>query len=222
MESNYSEYLQKKSKEELYDILQSLDRDKYPERYEMILHKIKEIEGQLVIEPIENNESQSLSQSNENYTKPPVENQIPTREYASVLTRFGAIVIDGLIMFPFYIPVIAASAFIEEGSNPPAFLMILMVVCILGMIGFGFWNGIIRMGNTGQSLGRKFLNIAVLKSSGQTIGVGKATLREIIGRWISGMICYLGYLNAFWDKKKQMWHDKIADCYVYYVDENFS
>ena len=78
------------------------------------------------------------------------------------------------------------------------------------------------MGKTGQSLGRKFLNIAVLNEYGKPIGTGNAALREIIGRFISGLVCYIGYLNAFWDKKKQMWHDKMANCYVYYVEDNFS
>ena len=30
---------------------------------------------------------------------------------------------------------------------------------------------------------------------------------------------YIGYLNAFWDPDKQMWHDKISKCYVYYVED---
>ena len=90
------------------------------------------------------------------------------------------------------------------------------------MLVFGIWNTIVRMGKTGQSLGRKFLNIAVLTATGEPIGIGKAALREIIGRWVSGLVCYLGYLNAFWDKHNQMWHDKIADCYVYYVESDFS
>ena len=78
------------------------------------------------------------------------------------------------------------------------------------------------MGKTGQSLGRKFLNIAVLDHNLKPIGIGNAALREIIGRWISGLVCYIGYLNAFWDKDNQMWHDKMAKCYVYYVEDNFS
>lgn len=144
------------------------------------------------------------------------------REYASVLTRFGAIVIDGLIMVPFYIPIFYVSESMDQGAEPSEFALLIFFLSIIGMLVFGIWNTIVRMGKTGQSLGRKFLNIAVLRDSGEPIGVGRAALREIIGRWISGLVCYLGYLNAFWDQKRQMWHDKIADCYVYYVEDNFS
>jgi len=99
---------------------------------------------------------------------------------------------------------------------------IVLLVSLLGSVIFALWNSIVRMGKTGQSLGRKFLNIAVLDENGQPIGTGRAFLREVIGRWVSSLICYIGYLNAFWDARKQMWHDKMANCFVYYVDDNFS
>ncbi len=147
---------------------------------------------------------------------------VQQREYANVLTRFGALLLDGLILVPFYIPMIILSVSMESYDQPSTWLLFLNVLFLLSAIVFAIWNAIFRMGKTGQSLGRKFLNIAVLDENGKTIGVGKAALREIIGRWISGLVCYIGYLNAFWDKDKQMWHDKMANCYVYYVEENFS
>lgn len=149
-----------------------------------------------------------------------------TREYANVWTRFAALVIDGLLIIPFYIPFYVLT--FQSISDPdrtvtyPELVVYLNLFCIVAGIIFGLWNTIYRMGKSGQSLGRKFLNIAVLNDQGQPIGVGKAALREIIGRWLSGIVCYIGYLNAFWDSKKQMWHDKMANCYVYYVEDKFS
>ena len=144
-----------------------------------------------------------------------------TPEYANVFTRFGAILLDGLIMIPFYIPlyVVMSQNPYDQPSDGDIAIILLTVI---GMLVFGFWNTIIRMGRTGQSLGRKFLNIAVLDRDLKPIGVGNAALREIIGRWISGLVCYIGYLNAFWDKDRQMWHDKMAKSYVFYVEDNFS
>ena len=144
------------------------------------------------------------------------------REYANVWTRFGAILIDSLLLIPFYIPVFIITDLLEAGDDVSGFVLLIFFVMIIAMIVFTIWNTIVRMGKTGQSLGRKFLNIAVLSDDGEPIGVGRAFLREYIGRMISSIVCYIGYLNAFWDKDKQMWHDKIASCYVYYVDENFS
>jgi len=145
------------------------------------------------------------------------------REYASVLTRFGAILIDSLLVLLFYLPLFVTSSILENQTGGLAAVVgRLPVLSFVGAAIFGLWNNIFRMGNTGQSLGRKFLNIAVLDDHGAPIGAGRAFLREVIGRWISGLICYLGYLWAFWDDEKQMWHDKMANCFVYYVEEDFS
>ncbi len=141
------------------------------------------------------------------------------REYASVLTRFGALVIDGLLQWLFFVPIWIAIALKDE---PTAFYegrqLLTILALTLGSFCFFLWNNVYRMGTTGQSLGRQFLGIIVLDGQGRPIGVGRAFLREIIGRWISGLVCYIGYLNAFWDNRKQMWHDKMANCYVFYGD----
>jgi len=146
----------------------------------------------------------------------------PRPEYANIFTRFGAILLDGLIMIPFYIPFFIVMPTDPYAPDPTSGDIGVMVITFIGMMVFAIWNTIVRMGKTGQSLGRKFLNIAVLDSNLKPIGVGNAALREIIGRWISGLVCYIGYLNAFWDKDNQMWHDKMAKCYVFYVEDNFS
>lgn len=146
------------------------------------------------------------------------------KEYANVFTRLAAIVIDGLLLVPFYLPIFIVGGIAgPNSSHTGETLMIwLLIMTIIGILWFGIWNTIYRMGKTGQSLGRKFLGIAVLDNKGRPIGVGRALLRETIGRFISGIVCYIGYLNAFWDNHRQMWHDKIADCYVYNVPDNFS
>ncbi|GEM_PF-6732231 len=110
------------------------------------------------------------------------------RQYASVLTRLGAILIDTLLDLPFYIPVL----FMEEDSQD--LTLLLGTIYLLFMIAFIFWNTIIRMGKTEQSLVRKSLDIAVLDASGKPIGVGRLFLREIIGRWLSGVVFRSGTL----------------------------
>ncbi len=201
MESDYRAYLEGKSEEELFQIVQSINKEQFPERYQQALQKYQELKKI-------NERGEPINQYN--------------GEYASVLTRFGALVIDGLLLVPFYVVLMLIIPKSENaaGFNPTSVFTMIMI--FLAMMIFTIWNTIVRMGKTGQSLGRKFLNIAVLNEYGKPIGTGNAALREIIGRSISGLVCYIGYLNAFWDKKKQMWHDKMANCYVYYVEDNFS
>jgi len=47
-------------------------------------------------------------------------------------------------------------------------------------------------------------------AGGGSIGYGRAFIRWI-GRLISSLILYLGYLWMLWDKENQTWHDKMAN-----------
>lgn len=70
----------------------------------------------------------------------------------------------------------------------------------------------------GQTIGKKLLNIRVIDyATGGPIGYGRAFLRWL-GRILSQISILLGYLWMLWDKEKQTWHDKIANCVVVPTD----
>lgn len=65
-------------------------------------------------------------------------------------------------------------------------------------------------GPTGATLGKRALGIRVVDfDTGGPIGYGRAFIR-LIGRWVSAIVIYIGYLWMLWDKEKQCWHDKFA------------
>ena len=64
-------------------------------------------------------------------------------------------------------------------------------------------------GTIGQTLGKKFLGLKVIQSTGEPMTLGIAFLRWV-GYLISGLIFYLGFIWIAFDRKKQGWHDKIA------------
>ena len=66
----------------------------------------------------------------------------------------------------------------------------------------------------GATVGKMILGLRVVDTNGQKIGFGKAALREVVGKWISGLAFGLGYLWVAFDEKKQGWHDKIAGTLV--------
>jgi uncharacterized RDD family membrane protein YckC len=71
------------------------------------------------------------------------------------------------------------------------------------------------LGRTGQTWGRKIAGIKVVsRNDGQPLGVGAALGRTLFANFISGSICYLGYLWMLWDKDKQTWHDKVVSSIV--------
>src|SRR6266542_6468852 len=130
---------------------------------------------------------------------PPVGATGPSGPRASFWQRLGAVLIDGIIL---------AIAFgILFGVLKWAGYFLGLAVTIGYVI---YFEG----GPSGQTLGKKALNIRVVDyATGGPLGYGKAFLRYI-GRIVSQVVCYLGYLWMIWDKEKQTWHDKIAGTVV--------
>ena len=58
------------------------------------------------------------------------------------------------------------------------------------------------------------LRIQVVRTDGATLGYGKAFYREVIGKFLSGIIFAIGYLMAAFDDQKQALHDRMARTYV--------
>lgn len=67
----------------------------------------------------------------------------------------------------------------------------------------------------GKPLGKMILGLRVISSqTGEEPGFGKMFLREVIGRFLSGLFFGLGYFWAIFDKNSQAWHDKLAGTLV--------
>ena len=64
----------------------------------------------------------------------------------------------------------------------------------------------------GQTPGKSLMKIRVVKKDGTPIDDATAIVRYI-GFHLSGIIV-IGVLWAFWDDKKQGWHDKVANTLV--------
>ncbi len=65
-----------------------------------------------------------------------------------------------------------------------------------------------------QTLGRRLVGIEVVDELGERISFWRGALREIIGKFVSGIVILLGYIWVAFDHRKQGWHDKIAGTYV--------
>jgi uncharacterized RDD family membrane protein YckC len=64
------------------------------------------------------------------------------------------------------------------------------------------------------TIGKKLLGIKVGDSEGKRILIEKAILR-LLGKLISGQILGIGYLMAFFTKRKQALHDFLAGTFVF-------
>ena len=149
-------------------------------------------------------------------------------QLAGVGSRFGALIIDSLILLLFEIPGIIAffagpSEIRECTINGEAGFCDLPTNGTIALAA-GLWiiGGILffvlycrKVGTTGQSWGAKAVgNRVVDAATGQPIGMGRAFGRALFRQFISGALCGLGYLWALWDPKKQTWHDKVVSSIV--------
>ncbi|ADB30063.1 RDD domain containing protein [Kribbella flavida DSM 17836] len=132
----------------------------------------------------------------------------PGGELATWPVRVGAFLIDGLIVA---VPNWIGSTLTATDNSG---LRIVGYLLILVALGLWIYNRIIQQGKTGQSWGKKALGLKLVGAdSGQTVGAGKAFLREIC-HILDSLPCYLGYLWPLWDEKKQTFSDKINSTYV--------
>jgi uncharacterized RDD family membrane protein YckC len=126
--------------------------------------------------------------------------------YASFGQRLVAFLIDALILgiINWIVTMLLGGVLGEAGS------MVAIVIQIA--ISVGYW--VFYQEKMGQTVGKKVMKIKVVDASGNLPPVGTLFLREIVGKFVSGIILGIGYLWMLWDPKKQCLHDKIATTYV--------
>lgn len=147
-------------------------------------------------------------------------------EYARLDLRFLAVILDGLIFlvlfwglenllrinpetsFPIADSLLDFPGGIEATSLGPRILKSLFFLIDLTCY------KILLVGKFGATLGKMALGLKVVNEDKTSVSYGTALVREfLVKNLIYGVlffIAWLGFLWAFWDKKRQTWHDKIA------------
>lgn len=161
---------------------------------------------------------------------PPVMTQ-STVVYASFMARFAALIIDaiiiGCIQFIVIAPIMAAlglgiASQVDNSGELSDEAAVGMVGAIIAGVGSVIvivyaisilYFAIMESSKTQGSVGKMALGIKVTDMEGNRITFGKAFLRSI-GKLISSMIMYIGYLMAAFTEKKQALHDMIATTLV--------
>lgn len=123
--------------------------------------------------------------------------------YANWGQRVGAYLIDWISQV---ILLVLAIALVR--------VTILAILFWLASIGWSIYNRWYLAGTTGQSLGKKALNLKLVsEQTGQPIGVLMAFVRDIC-HVVDAVICYVGFLFPLWDAKRQTIADKIVGTVV--------
>jgi len=119
-----------------------------------------------------------------------------TTQYANWAQRVGAYLID------------VGPIIVLELIFVRIFVVYLLVA--LASLGWTAYNRWYQGGTTGQSLGKKVLNLRLVsEETGQPIGMLMAFVRDVC-HIIDSIFCFIGYLFPLWDAKRQTIADKIV------------
>ncbi|MEN3361991.1 MAG: hypothetical protein V7637_5973 [Mycobacteriales bacterium] len=154
------------------------------------------------------------------------------RQLASWGPRVGAYLLDGLLTgIPGVIgaiiltagsspgtvsvdPTTGRTTEISAATGPGAGLIIVAVICYLATLGLTIYNRWLLQGRTGQSWGKKIVNLRLLgEATGQPIGPGMAFVRDL-AHFLDSLPCYIGFLFPLWDPKRQTFADKLLHTVV--------
>lgn len=135
--------------------------------------------------------------------------------FASIESRFLAFLIDWTL-----IVLLSMAAFVSgirqinlDYSYDLDGLFLVLIQVYLVLLFFASTYFLFLLGYSGKTIGKMLLKIKVVKENGQDIGFYESTKRWF-GYMISIAPLFIGVLWALFDKKKQSFHDKIANTIV--------
>jgi uncharacterized RDD family membrane protein YckC len=136
-------------------------------------------------------------------------------EYASFGLRFGAKLLDGIILWigQLIIGFVAGLLMTVGGGDEATGMILFQVVLIFFSLVVNFVYNIFFIGKFGATPGKMACKIKVVQPDGSPVGYGRATGRAF-GEIVSGIICYIGYLMMIWDEEKRTLHDRMANTRV--------
>ena len=73
---------------------------------------------------------------------------------------------------------------------------------------------VVQVGKWGQTPGKRLAGIRVVGPEGAPPGMRRALMREVVGKFLSSSVLYVGFLWSVCDSQGQAWHDKIAGTHV--------
>jgi len=150
----------------------------------------------------------------------------PQATFAGFGARFGAFLLDSLILIvPMgvlaYIFVLRNSDFTCSTTTTTSGTFsstnctfggsFFVRYAVLGLIWLvvGVLYYVIPISRGGQTPGMKVARTRVVDATtGGPIGIGRSLGRFLMRSYISGLVCYLGFLWMLWDDRSQTWHDK--------------
>lgn len=124
-------------------------------------------------------------------------------------SRFVAIIIDNLVLFPINFAVTIALLVATKASEDS----IAIVWNFSGILISFLYFSVMESSPKRATLGKMTLGLVVVDYKGKRLSFDKAASR-FVGRFISALILGIGFLMPLWTKRRQCLHDIIASTLV--------
>ncbi|WP_297421157.1 RDD family protein [Clostridium sp.] len=139
--------------------------------------------------------------------------------HAGFFVRLSAYIIDCIIV-GIALLVIKIPNFIINMMNPELFLVkpILFKFSIFDIVIYllGIMYFVLTTYYCGGTLGKKLFKLKVCTDSYEKLSLFTVIYRESIGRYLSGLILFIGYIMIGIDSRKRALHDILSDTLVVY------
>jgi len=136
--------------------------------------------------------------------------------YARVMTRFGALIVDGLILQALNIGLrIALGVSMAQSFGTQSTAGVEARLIMLGGLGILFAASyeIFMIGKYGATLGKMACKVRVVSADGSKIGYARSTGRYF-AKLLSSLMCLIGFIMAFFDPERRALHDRICNTRV--------
>ena len=137
--------------------------------------------------------------------------------YVGFWSRFIAALIDAIVVGVFvFIGMILSFVLgiviggVSEDAGTLIFVLSYGVTTILSILYYPYMEA----SESQATIGKQMLGMKVVDLDGNRITFMKAFIRSPIGKFLSGIILYLGFLIIGFHSRKQGLHDMIAGTYV--------
>jgi uncharacterized RDD family membrane protein YckC len=125
-------------------------------------------------------------------------------------SRCSAFLLDYILTLLVPALTLVLAVYIKRRLASPTAATIIMVVGYLIMVVVIFFNYVHFYARRGQSFGKRFIGVRVVRTDGRPIDHQTAILRHIVGYPLSILLFGVGVVWMLWDGKRQGWHDKLA------------
>ena len=134
--------------------------------------------------------------------------------YAGFWIRFGAYVLDSLILYLINLPIalLSPAAMLHWKSNLPYFFLFQSQIALFGYIISAVYE-IILIGKYGATVGKMVFQLRVVTGDRKRVTYLRALGRHF-AKYLSGLICAIGYIMVAFDNKKRGLHDQICNTRV--------